>query len=56
MVVNLTELVLFCVDGYWIIVIPGRLLLQDRHLVYRLVRYGRNRYVFFFVGFSRRGR
>jgi len=29
MVVNLTKLVLFWVDDYWIIVIPGRLLLQD---------------------------
>lgn len=29
MVVNLTELVLFLVDDYWIIVMPGRLLFQD---------------------------
>jgi hypothetical protein len=33
MVVNPTELVLFWVDYYWIIVIPGRLLLQDTDFV-----------------------
>jgi hypothetical protein len=47
MVVNLTELALFWVDGFWIIIIPGRLLLQDAQLVYRLVRYGRNPLHFF---------
>jgi len=51
MVVNLTELALFWVDEYWIIVVPGRMLLLDTEYIITLSSLRKESIMFFPVAF-----